>query len=182
MVSERGDAARLADTLNTLAEIALDEADVSQRPGVRRGVGGDRRGRPAPRARGTRRSVSPARRPWSRAPRRSPRHLQDAFVLADRTGQALAIAQCLRVGGCLAVLTGDAALAVRSFAAAQRVSPSPSGRDDPIEVDLASRLVAARDALGPDRARREWTLGSTLPVASTRARVDDLVARSLDER
>ena len=181
VVSERGDAARLADTLNTLAEIALDEADVtSAREYAAESVAIAGVALPLERRDATI-SLARAAAVESSATEVA-RHLQDAFALSDRTGQALAIAQCLRVGGCLAVLTGDVALAVRSFAAAQRVSPSPSGGDDPIEVDLASRLVAARDALGPERARREWTLGSTLPVASTRARVDDLVARSLDER
>jgi hypothetical protein len=98
-------------------------------------------------------------------------HLRTAFRLADQTGQSLALAQCLRVGGCLAVLTGDPVTAVRAFAAAQEVSASPSGTDDPIEADLAARLAEARAALGEDGFSREWTLGRTLPVSSVRAKL-----------
>ena len=97
------------------------------------------------------------------------------FVLSDRTGQRLAVAQCLRVAGCLAVLAGEPATAVRSFAAAQHLSPSPSGTDEPIENDLADRLAQAKAALEDGAFDREWLLGRTLPVASVRKDVDRLV-------
>ena len=177
VVGERGDAARLADTLNTLAEIALDEADAaSARAYASESVAIAGAALPLERRDAT---ISLARAAAvESAVVEVAEHLRVAFELSDRTGQLLAVAQCLRAGGCLAVLTGDPALAVRAFAAAQRISPSPSGTDDPIEADFASRLAQARAALG-DAAGREWTLGATLPVASTRTRVDELVASVL---
>ncbi len=180
VVGERGDAARLADTLNTLAEIALDDADAaSARAYASESVSIAGAALPLERRDAT---ISLARAAAVESdPGALAGHLRTAFELADRTGQALAVAQCLRVGGCLAVLADDPALAVRAFAAAQRLSPSPSGTDDPIEADLVARLSQARAALGAD-ASREWTLGSTLPVASTRTRVDELVAATLSRR
>ena len=67
--------------------------------------------------------------------------------------------------------------AVRAFASAQQVSASPSGTDEPIEADLAARLAEARTALGEDGFQREWELGSTLPPASVRSKVDALAAQ-----
>lgn len=179
VVADRGDAARLADTLNTLAEIALDDADAATaRAYASESVGIAGAALPLERRDAT---ISLARAAAVESDvREVAEHLRVAFELSERTGQALAVAQCLRVGGCLAQLVGDAALAVRAFAAAQRVSPSPSGTDDPIEADLAARLAQARESLG-DQASREWTLGSSLPPATTRARVDDMVARALSE-
>jgi hypothetical protein len=178
VVGERGDAAPLADTLNTLAEIALDDADAaSARAYASESVSIAGAALPLERRDAT---ISLARAALvESAAGEAATYLRLAFELSDRTGQALAVAQCLRVGGCLAVLSGDPALAVRAFAAAQRLSPSPSGTDDPIEADLAARLAEARSALG-EAASREWTLGSTLPVASTRTRVDELVSQTLD--
>jgi hypothetical protein len=77
------------------------------------------------------------------------------------------------------VLTGDPVTAVRAFAAAQEVSASPSGTDEPIEADFAARLAEARAALGEDGFRREWLLGRTLPVPSVRAQVEALAAHPL---
>ena len=180
VVSERGDGARIADTLNTLAEIALDEADAATaRAYADESVTIAGAALPLERRDAT---ISLARAAaLDGSVDEVAAQLRVAFELSDRTGQALAVAQCLRVGGCLAVLTGDHVLAVRAFAAAQKVSPSPSGTDDPIEADFAARLEEARTALG-ERAAREWTLGRTLPVASTRKAVDDLVASGLSER
>ena len=58
---------------------------------------------------------------------------------------------------------GRAADAVRLYAAAQRIAPSPSGTDEPVEGDLAGGLETARAALGAEAFAREWTLGTTLP-------------------
>jgi predicted ATPase len=178
LVSERGDVARIADTLNTLAEIALDEADAA----TARAYASESvviAGSALPlEARDATITLARAAAVDGDA-QAAADHLGAALVLADRTGQSLALAQCLRVGGCLAVLAGDPATAVRAFAAAQEVSASPSGTDEPIEADLAARLAEARAALGEDGFRREWLLGRTLPVLSVRAQVEALAAHPL---
>jgi predicted ATPase/DNA-binding SARP family transcriptional activator len=173
VVSAHGDAARLADTLNTLAEIALDEADAAtarayaSESAVIAGSALTLEARDA--------TITLARAAAVEGDAQTTaERLRAALTLADRTGQSLALAQCLRVGGCLAVLTGDPVTAVRAFAAAQEVSASPSGTDEPIEADLAARLAEARAALGEEDFQRQWRLGRTLPVATVRAHVEAL--------
>ena len=163
VVSEHGDVARIADTLNTLAEIALDEADAATARAyaseslVIAGSALILEARDA--------TITLARAAAvDDDPARTALHLRAALGLADRTGQSLALAQCLRVGGCLAVLRKHPEAAVRAFAAAQEVSPSPSGSDEPIEADFAARLGEARSAIGEDGFRREWQLGRSLPA------------------
>ncbi len=78
------------------------------------------------------------------------------------------VAGCFRIAGALAAARGRAAEAVRLYAAAQRLSPSPSGTDEPVEGDLAGGLEAARSSLGPEAFGREWTLGTALPPARVR--------------
>jgi hypothetical protein len=175
VVSERGDVARIADTLNTLAEIALDEADATtartyaSESVVIAGSALILEARDA--------TITLARAAAVDGDLAATgSHLRAALALADRTGQTLALAQCLRVGGCLAMLEADPVTAVRAFAAAQEVSASPSGTDEPIEADLAARLAEARAALGEDGFRREWLLGRSLPVPSVRAQVEALLA------
>ena len=175
VVSERGDVARIADTLNTLAEIALDEADAATARAyaaesvVIAGSALILEARDA--------TITLARAAAVEGDAEATAdHLCAALALADRTGQSLALAQCLRVGGCLAVLTGDPVIAVRAFAAAQEVSASPSGTDEPIEADLAARLAEAKAAIEAADFRREWLLGRSLPVASVRAQVEALAA------
>ena len=68
---------------------------------------------------------------------------------------------------------------MRAFAAAQEVSPSPSGTDEPIEADFASRLGEARSAIGEDGHRREWLLGRSLPVEHVRTQVEALLVPSV---
>ena len=181
VVSERGDVARIADTLNTLAEIALDDADA----GTARAYASESvviagsalilEARDA--------TITLARAAAVDGERAATAvHLRAALALADRTGQSLALAQCLRVGGCLAVLNDDPVTAVRAFAAAQEVSASPSGTDEPIEADFAARLGEARAAIGEDGFHREWLLGCSLPVASVRAHVEALVAHPVPTR
>ena len=175
VVSERGDAARLADTLNTLAEIALDEADAetarayASESVVIAGSALTLEARDA--------TITLARAAAVDGdPEETADRLRAALALADRTGQSLALAQCLRVGGCLAMLHADPVVAVRAFASAQEVSASPSGTDEPIELDLSARLAEARAALGEDGFHREWRLGRTLPVASVRGQVEALMS------
>ncbi len=176
VVRTRGDVARTADTLNTLAEIALDDADA----GTAEAYAGESRrltdGRLPLEERDA--LITLARAAAVREDCGGCAvHLADALVLADRTGQTLALAQCLRVGAALGVLAGDPATSVRLVAAAHVLSPSPSGTEEPVERDLAGWLERAREATGPEVAAREWTLGSALPTASVRALLDALVER-----
>ncbi len=181
LVSEHGDVARLADTLNTLAEIALDDADsATARAYAAESVALAGSALPLE-ARDATITLARAAAIDGDLPELA-RLLTDAFAMAHRTGQSLALAQCLRVGGCLATLSGHHGLAIQAFAAAQEVSASPSGTDDPIEADLASRLSEARTALGESKAQGEWTLGRHLPTASTRSRIDEVVALTLSGR
>ena len=46
-----------------------------------------------------------------------------------------------------------------------------------ILAERAARLAQARTALGEDGFQREWELGSTLPAASVRSKVDALAAQ-----
>lgn len=173
LVSEHGDVARLADTLNTLAEIALDDADATTaRTYATESITIAGGALPLERRDAT---ITLARAAAvDEDARATAAYLREAFELTDRTGQLLALAQCLRVGGCLAALAGEPGLAVQAFAAAQVVSASPSGTDEPIEADFATRLAEARGSLGEEQARRDWMLGSTLPPASTRSKIEAL--------
>ncbi len=174
VVQEHGDLARLSDTLNTLAEIGLDEGDGALAEAYATesvtiaGAGLPLEARDA--------TITLARASVLLGDLGGAvARLRRGFELADRTGQLLALAQCLRTAGCVAVLAGDPETAVRAFAAAQRLSPSPSGTDEPIERDLADRLQEARDALGEETFQRTWALGRTLPLAAVRRQVDDLL-------
>lgn len=173
LVSEHGDLARLADTLNTLAEIALDDADAtSARAYAAESITIAGAALPLEHRDAT---ITLARAAAVEGDRDATvTHLREALALTDRTGQLLPLAQCLRVGGCLAVMAGEHSLAVQAFAAAQVVWASPSGTDEPIEADFAGRLAEAQEALGAERARRDWMLGTTLPPTSTRARIEAL--------
>jgi predicted ATPase/DNA-binding SARP family transcriptional activator len=173
LVSMHGDLARLADTLNTLAEIALDGGDgATARAYAEESVSIAGSGLPLEARDAT---ITLARAAALDADHgAAATHLLRALDLADRTGQSLALAQCLRTGGCVAVLVGDPGTGVRAFSAAQVVSPSPSGTDEPIEGDFAARLAQAREALGEAAYSREWLLGRTLPTASVRSQVEQL--------
>lgn len=174
LVSAHGDLARLADTLNTLAEIALDGADAATaRAYADESVAIAGEGLPLEARDATITLARAAVLDGDAVV--AARHLRRAFELADRTGQSLALAQCLRSGGCLGVLVADPGTGVRAFSAAQVVSPSPSGTDEPIEGDFAARLAQAREALGEAAFSREWLLGRTLPTASVRTQVERLL-------
>jgi hypothetical protein len=99
-----------------------------------------------------------------------------AFAAAEKIGQRLMLAQCYRVAGAIAAARGSAAEAVRLYAAAQRLSPSPSGTDDPVEADLAGGLETARSSLGVEASAREWTLGGALPAVRVRKLLQDVAA------
>ena len=164
---EHGDVARTADALGVLAEIALDEADATSARAF------------ADEALAIAEPTLPmeacaALMALARAflaegdLAGAVGALERAFTAAEKVGQKLMVAGCFRIAGALAAARGRAAEAVRLYAAAQRLSPSPSGTDEPVEGDLAGGLEAARSSLGPEAFGREWTLGTALPPARVR--------------
>ena len=172
---EHGDIARTADLLSILAEIALDEADA----GTARSYAEEALAiaHPALPMEAREALITLARASVAEGDLIGATGTLDrAFEAAEKIGQKLAIAQCYRVAGCLAAARGQATDAVRLYAAAQRLAPSPSGTDDPVEGDLAGGLELARSTLGADAAAREWTLGTSLPTG----RVRDLIREVLD--
>ncbi len=172
---EHGDIARTADALSTLAEIALDEADAATARAY------------AEEALAIAHPVLPmeardalvvlARAAVAEGDLEGgAKTVAEALEAAEKIGQTFAIGQCFRVAGSIAAARGRAAEAIRLYAAAQRLAPSPSGTDDPVEGDLAGGLELARSTLGPDAAGREWTLGTSLPVDRLRDLLTDVVA------
>ena len=176
VVRAKGDLEGTADTLNTLAEIALDDADGETArafAGEAVGIAGHRL--PAVTRDAT---ITLARAALVEGDlAESARRLGEALPLSERLGQSLAVAQCLRVGGCLALARADAEGAVRLFAAAHVVSPPPGGGEVPFEQDFAAALTEARATLGDQAASRAWTLGSGLPLAAARERLLEVVER-----
>jgi ATP/maltotriose-dependent transcriptional regulator MalT len=175
VVRAKGDLARTAGALNTLAEIAVNDADAEtarafasealaiaeqRRPTVGRDAG-----------------ITLARAALLLGDlREAGRQLAHALELSDRLGQAFAVAQCIRVGGCLAAAQGQGDTAVRLFAAAQALSETPGGNEEPPEQDFAAALAEARAALGEQAARRAWLLGQAMPLPAVRALLATLLA------
>jgi predicted ATPase/DNA-binding SARP family transcriptional activator len=172
---EHGDVARTADALTTLAEIALDEADgATARAYAEEALA---IAHPALPMEARDALITLARAAMAHGDLAGAAGTLDrALEASEKIGQKFAIAQCSRVAGCLAAAHGRAADAVRLYAAAQRIAPSPSGTDEPVEGDLAGGLEAARSSLGPDAFAREWTLGTSLPSARVRDLLRDVVA------
>ncbi len=171
---EHGDIARTAEALSTLAEIALDEADASTARAY------------ADEALAIAHPVLPmeARDALVVLARAAvadgdleggAKTVAEALEAAERIGQTFAIGQCFRVAGSIAAARGQAAESVRLYAAAQRLAPSPSGTDEPVEGDLAGGLELARGTLGAEAAGREWTLGTSLPLERLRELCADVV-------
>ncbi len=174
VVRGHGDVTRIADTLNTLAEIALDEEDVDTAAAYAAEaleMAGASRVTVARDA-----QITLARALVGRGePAAAAVPLDEAMALADRTGQRLARAQCLRVGGAIAEALGRADDAIRLFAAAEAVSPAPGGSSTPIERDLALALAGARGSVGEAASGRAWTLGTVAPARSVRALLTDVL-------
>ena len=151
-----------ADTLDTLAEIALDDADAGKRAVF---------AREAMTIAGRRLPLGPARRDDHPGPgarrgsisRRGPADPGQRPRVSDRIGQTLAMAQCLRVGGCLAVGRGRRRGSRSGCSRPPRPGPLARRDDEPVEQDLAAGLAEARAALG-ERADRQWTLGAGMPL------------------
>jgi predicted ATPase/DNA-binding SARP family transcriptional activator len=172
---EHGDVARTAEALSTLAEIALDEAD-----GATARAYADEAlaiAHPALPMEARDALITLARAAVADGDLTGAAStLERALEASEKIGQKFAIAQCSRVAGCLAAARGRAPEAVRLYAAAQRIAPSPSGTDEPVEGDLAGGLETARAALGPEAFEREWTLGTSMPNARVRELLSEVVA------
>lgn len=167
LVSRHGDRARIADTLNTLAEIALDDNDPEAgREWATQSLelAGERF--PLERRDAT---ISLARTQILEGDLgAAARTVGTAIRLSLDTGQQLGLAQSWRVAGCLAG-QDTARDGVRLFSAAQALRASPSGTDDPIERDLAAHLARLRTELGPAAYQRAWLSGTVLsPEDATR--------------
>ena len=176
VVRAKGDLDGTADTLNTLAEIALDDADAETARAFASEAIGIAGQRLPPVARDA--TITLARAALVDGDLAEAAHrLGEALPLSERLGQTLAIAQCLRAGACLAFAQGDADGAVLLFAAAHVVSPPPGGGEVPFEQDFAAALAEARAALGDQGAHRAWTLGSGLPLAAAHERLLELLGR-----
>ena len=136
---EHGDIARTADALGVLAEIALDEADAA----TARTYADEALAiaHPALPMEARDALITLARAAVAEGDLTGAATTLDrALEAADKIGQKFAVAQCSRVAGCLAAARGQAGQAVRLYAAAQRIAPSPSGTDEPVEGDLAGGL------------------------------------------
>ena len=175
MVRAEGRPGRGPPTRSTSWPRSPSTTPTARRPRLRR------RGRRRRRAADADASPATRRSPWPGPPSLrgdladAGRRLGRALELSDRLGQTFAVAQCLRVGGCLAAARGRADPAVRLFAAAQALSPSPGGGDVPPEQDLAAGLAEARAALGEQAARRAWTARRRTAAASVRAQLAALL-------
>ncbi|KAA1421625.1 hypothetical protein F0U44_04940 [Nocardioides humilatus] len=175
VVRKRGDVTRIADTLNTLAEIALDEADVDTAAAYATEAQVMAGASRVPEARDAR--ITLARALVGRGDLGvAAAALAEGLVLADRTRQRLARAQCLRVGGAMATAVGRHEDAIRLFSAAEAVSPAPGGSEEPVERDLAGALAAAREAVGGPAATRAWTLGGLATGEAARELLADVLA------
>ena len=174
VVRRHGDLARTADTLNTLAEIALDEADAEGARAYATESLSIAEVRLPLEARDTLITLARAALVDGDADEAAAL-LTRALALTDRIGQSLALAQALRVAGCLSAARGGAGTGVRLFAAAETLSPSPSGTGEPVEQDLATGLTEARQTLGGTAADREWQIGAALPLASVRRLLEQVL-------
>ena len=175
VVRAKNDLDGTADTLGILAEIALDEADGETAAAFASEALAIAATRLPPVARDA--TITLARIALLRGDLpEAGRQVGVALELSDRLGQGLAVAQCLRVGACLAVARGEAATAARLFAAAHVVSPTPGAGETPFEQDLAAGLGEARAALGEEAFRRAWLLGAGLPLPSIRDQLASLLA------
>jgi tetratricopeptide (TPR) repeat protein len=172
----RGDLKGTADALNTLAEIAVDNADGETAEVFAAEAVALAEGRLPTVARDAALTRARAALLQGDLPAAA-RQLVPALDLGDRLGQTFAVAQGLRVGGCLAAASGDADTAVRLFASAHALSPSPGGAEVPPEQDLAAPLTEARASLGGPASTRAWTLGAGLPPAAARAQLAVLLTR-----
>jgi len=160
VVRRRGDRARIADTLNTLAEIALDAGDAA---GARDHVEEALRLAGPHRQLERRDALITAARAscLGGEQERMCAELAEALDIATRTEQPLALAQIARtLAGALAA-RGAAGEALRLYAVAHHLAPSPGGGPEPMESDLARGYATACAALTPGEQERHRLLGSS---------------------
>ncbi|HET7398905.1 MAG TPA: BTAD domain-containing putative transcriptional regulator [Intrasporangium sp.] len=156
----RGDRARIADTLNTLAEIALDEPRdlLSARDYVAEALRLAGEHRPMERRDGL---ITAARiSVLAGEADRAAVELSEALDLSSRTGQPHGAAQAARVAACLLVRCGDHRAAVRLFTAADELSPGGDDGGEPFEADLRAALRTAREALDETQVARLRSLAA----------------------
>jgi predicted ATPase/DNA-binding SARP family transcriptional activator len=162
VVRRHGDRARVADTLNTLAEIALDENEPDRADALAMESISLTHGVMPPETRDA--LISLARADVARDDlTRASHHLDRALELCEQTAQTLGISQCLRVGACIASRQADPATSIRLFAVAHALHPSPSGTEDPFETDLAAGLDRARAAMSAAMVDTHWAVGLAMP-------------------
>ena len=148
VVRAKSDLDGTADTLGILAEIALDDADGETAAAFASEALAIAATRLPPVARDA--TITLARIALLRGDLpEAGRQVGVALELSDRLGQGLAVAQCLRVGACLAVARGEAATAARLFAAAHVRVTDARRRRDPLRAG-----PCGRSRRGPGRARR----------------------------
>lgn len=167
VVRTRGDRARTADTLNTLAEIAIDEPRdlASARDHVTEALRLAGEHRPVERRDGlvTAARVSVLAGELDRAVV----ELAEALDLSSRTGQPHGAAQAARVAACVLVAGDHRRDALRLFAMADVLSPAEGDGGEPFESDLREALHAARAGLGPDEVERLTRLATLTVDTST---------------
>ncbi len=163
VVRAQGDRTRIADTLNTLAEIAIDEADLAAaRDHVDEALrlAGPHRLLERRDALITAARISAATGELSRLAA----ELGEALEHATRTEQPLALAQCARTVATVLAGQGRSGDALRLFAHAHALAPPPTGERAPMESDLAGGYAAAVAALSPDTQERVWLHAAAQPA------------------
>ena len=166
--------ARTADQLNTLAEIALDEADPDKARRYAEESLADLCGPLPARAPGRHHHAGPGHGGAGRHAAAG-RVLADALAASGRHGQSLATAQCLRVAGVLAEAGASPALAVRLFAAAQALSPSPTGTTTRPRWTWQPPWAGPGPRSTSREVEREWTLGGALPLSTMLTQLDEAI-------
>lgn len=159
-----GDSSRTADTLNTLAEIALDDGDLR--------LARESAAEALALALGTSRLiVRDANLTLGRVALLEGDAAQAAASFADGLrlsvdfAQPYELALCLRGAAAVAAMAGDPPLAGRLAGVARNVR-DPDGDVFPVEQDLETLLATARDQGPPEVFDAALAAGSLLPVAS----------------
>ncbi len=173
MVRRRGDRLRTADTLNNLAEIALEDGDTAEARA---------RGLEAlefARTNGTMQTrdtlITLARAALAeREPDAATTFLHEAVSLSVSLRQSFGMAQGLRALASAAQCQGDPQRAVVLFAAAERIHPALRGDDGARERDIDAALENARAELGEPAYDEAWRSGGCLAP-------DEVIAYALGE-